>query len=347
MKPHCIPSTLTVLALASMSVHAAVNYIDYTSPGTWAVDPAYSSAPTNPSAPSTDYTVIAAKKSQGVPITSYGAKAGGGIDVFFTYGGFQVQTTTRTEQYKAFAYNFQATGNQEAFWGAKVGGGVDYLYYDSFGAGDVLKYNLASNLTGTYNALAPANAGSQILSSYGARAGGGIDFLYYDSVGGTAASVDTGLNSSTVYQALSLNTATGNASAFWGARAGGGVDYMYYTGASWVNLPLTDHLDGRNYLGLVGADGSALDVGTYAARADGGIDLISIAADGLGGWEAVVNESQLLGSGTVYNSFSMDRSGLVPGDFFANAVPEPSTYGLLALGGLGALAAIRRRRNQA
>ncbi len=344
MKPHCIPSTLTVLALASMSVHAAVNYIDYTSPSTWAVDPAYSSAPANPVAPSTDYTVIAAKKSQTLPITSYGAKAGGGIDVFFTSGGFAFQTTTRTEQYKAFAYNFQATGNQDAFWGAKVGGGVDYLYYE---AGNVLKYNPASNLTGTYNALAPANAGTLILSSYGARAGGGIDFLYYDSGSNMAVNLDIGLNTSTVYQALSLNTATGNASAFWGARAGGGVDYMYYTGAAWLNLILSDNLSGRNYLGLVGADGTGLDVGTYAARADGGIDLISIATNGLGGWKAVVNESQLLGSGTVYNSFSMDRSGLVPGDFFANAVPEPSTYGLLALGGLVALAAIRRRRNQA
>lgn len=341
MKPHCIPSTLTVLALASMSVHAAVNYIDYTSPSTWAVDPAYSSAPT------TDYTVIATKKTQGDPITSYGAKAGGGIDVFFTYGGFAIQTTSRTEQYKAFAYNFQSTGNQEGFWGAKVGGGVDYLYYDNISTFDVLKYNPASNLTGTYNALAPANAGTLILSSYGARAGGGIDFLYYDSGSDMAVNLDTGLNTSTVYQALSLNTATGNASAFWGARAGGGVDYMYYTGAGWLNLTLSDNLSGRNYLGLVGADGTGLDVGTYAARADGGIDLISIATNGLGGWKAVVNESQLLGSGTVYNSFSMDRSGLVPGDFFANAVPEPSTYGLLALGGLVALAAIRRRRNQA
>ena len=342
MKPHCIPSTLTVLALASMSVHAAVNYIDYTSPGTWAVDAAYSSAPTNPGAPSTNYTVIAAKKSQGVPITSFGAKAGGGIDVFFTYGGFTIQTTTRTEQYKAFAYNFQATGNQDGFWGAKVGGGVDYLYYDSFGAGNVLKYNSASNLTGTYNALAPANAGTLILSSYGARAGGGIDFLYYDSVTEMAVNLDIGLNTSTVYQALSLNTAAGNAQAFWGARVGGGVDYMYYTGAGWLNLTLSDNLSGRNYLGLTGADGSALDVGTYAARADGGIDLISIAADGLGGWKAVVNESQLLGSGTVYNSFSMDRSGLVPGDFFGNAIPEPSTFGLLMLGGLGACASRRR-----
>ncbi len=162
-------------------------------------------------------------------------------------------------------------------------------------------------------------------------------------MGDTAVTVDTGLNLSTVYQALSLNTAAGNPSAFWGARAGGGVDYMYYTGASWVNLTLSDNLSGRTYLGLTGADGSTLDVGTYAARADGGIDLISIAADGLGGWMAVVNESQLLGSGTVYNSFSVDRSGLVPGDFFGNVIPEPSTFGLLLLGGLGVCG--RRRRS--
>lgn len=330
------------MVLTGMGAQATVNYVDYTSPSTWAVDPTYSSAPTNPLKATTDYTVIAAKKAQTLPITSYGAKASGGIDVFFTNGGFMIQTTTRTEQYKAFAYNYQATGNQDAFWGAKVGGGVDYLYYS---AGNVIKYDPASNLTGTYNALAPANAGTLILSSYGARAGGGIDFLYYN--GTTAVAQNTLLNSSTVYQALSLNTAAGNAQGFWGARVGGGVDYMYYTGAGWLNLTLTDNLSGRNYLGLVGATGSTLDVGTYAARADGGIDLISIVANGLGGWKAVVNESQLLGSGTVYNSFSMDRSGLVPGDFFANAVPEPSTFVLLALSGLGALAAIRRRRKQA
>jgi len=58
---------------------------------------------------------------------------------------------SRTENYQAFAYNFQGTGNQDGFWGAKVGGGLDYLYYSG---ADVLKYNPASNLTENYKALA-------------------------------------------------------------------------------------------------------------------------------------------------------------------------------------------------
>jgi len=335
---------LLAAALTLSAAPAAVQYVDFNS-GTWTVDPAYSSAPINPSAPSANYTTLAPRKTQGVPITCFAAKPGGGLDVIFTYGGFQVQPTTRTEQYKAFAYNFQTNGNQEAFWGAKVSGGLDYLYYES---GDVLKYAPASNLTGTYNALAPANAGTLILSSYGARAAGGIDFLYYDSTADQAVAVDTGLNSSTVYTALSLNTAAGNANAFWGARVGGGVDYMYYTGAAWLNLPLSDHLDGKKYLAFAGADGSGLDVGTYAARADGGIDLISITNNGTGGWKAVVNNDRVLGSGKAYSALVLDRSGLVPGDFFAltlnrlpvvkgqtneapaqfgNFVPQPSNTG--------------------
>ena len=318
---------LAVVALLGIHAHAQeVDYVDFNA-GTWAVDPAYSSAPTNPGAPAADYTTIAPRKNQGVQITCFAAKPGGGIDVIYNYSGFQVQTTTRTEQYKAFAHNYQPTGNQEAFWGAKVGGGVDYLYYDPYGAGNVHKYDPASNLTGTYNALVPSSAGTHILSSYAARAGGGIDFLYYDDVLDTAVAQDTGLNPGTVYQALSLNTAAGgypaggdfnNPLAVWGAKVGGGVDIMFYNG-TWNNIPLADNLADRNYIALAGADGSGLDQGCYAARADGGIDLIYLVGDGseANPWQAVTYNVTPIVPGKNYTAIAMDRRGLVPGDFFA------------------------------
>lgn len=96
MKPTCIPSTLTVLALASMSTHAAVNYIDYNAgAGTWAVDPAYSTA-----AAGTYYRALEPAKSPGMPIGSYAARAGGGIDLIYLAGD-----GSGGDPYRAATYN--------------------------------------------------------------------------------------------------------------------------------------------------------------------------------------------------------------------------------------------------
>lgn len=311
------------MALLNIHAHAGVDYVDFTDAVTWVVDPAYSTA-----APDTTYRAIEPAKNPGFPIGSWAARPGGGVDIIYTYGGFGKVDTGLTGNYQALSFNISSTGNQDAYWAARVGGGVDYIYQDS---GFYFKHDPASDDLDeiTYTALSPSKANDTLpLASYGARADGGIDFIYYDTGSDNAVRVDTGITGN--YQALAFNDSTvGFDQANWAANVDGGVTYFYYiSGTGWLTLPLPGgNLADRTYVALEGAKGSGLYAGTYAARADGGIDLIYLVGDGTeeNPYQAVAYNATPLVPGKNYTAIAMDRSGIVPGDFFA-AVAETASY---------------------
>ena len=312
---------------------AAVDYIDSSSispPPTpvpvskTAVHPAYSTTVSD-----TRYVAVEPQKLAGQPLGSYAARAGGGVDVIWTYGGFKKEDTGLTGNYQAFAMNLQATGNQWAFWGARVEGGVDYLYFDP-AVSKYLKFDSACLGDGIYAALSPSKSGPGPLSAFGARAEGGIDFLYYNE--GTRQTVRQTTGLAGRYRALAFtdDAAAGNdPPGNWAARVDGGLDYFYLEGGEAKLLPLSANLADTQYVALEAVKQSGWRAGVYAARADGGIDVILLEGDGSAGnphRAAKQNTAQILPDasfGALAWNASDQAYPQTHGDFWAVEAPRP------------------------
>ena len=306
---------------------AAVQYIDLTDKGEWHIDPTYSSIE-----PASVYTALEPQKLAGMPLGSYAARPGGGVDVVWTYGGFKREDTKLTGNYQAFAFNAQAVGNQWAFWGAKVGGGVDYLYFDP----NVAQYLVfeKAGLDGVeYVALSPANNGTEALSAFAARAEGGVDFIFFDETANAAIAAPTALTKS--YRALAFtdDSADGKVPAGnWAARADGGLDYFVFSKGLCELLPLSGDLSEVKYVALEPIQNSSVPGGVYAARADGGIDVISLAGEGTTDkpYRAVAQNANPLLPGSRFHALSWnaaaEKYANTAGDFWgAEAAPTPPT----------------------
>jgi len=72
-------------------VQGTVQYIDLTEDGELVIDPTYS-----PIEPESVYTALEPQKLAGMPLGSYAARPGGGVDAVWTYGGFKRQDTFLT-----------------------------------------------------------------------------------------------------------------------------------------------------------------------------------------------------------------------------------------------------------
>ena len=316
-KQHLTLITIGLLTCGS-ALHGAVDYIDFNA-DTWNIDPTYSTMESD-----TVYTALEPQKLAGMPLGSYAARPGGGVDVIWTYGGFKKEDTGLTGEYQAFAMNLQSTGNQWAFWGARAGGGVDYLYFDP-GVGKYLKFDRARLDDGDYVALTPAREGSAPLAAFGARAEGGIDFFYYDEDGEQAVRQATGLTGQ--YRALAFAdgpAGTGN----WAARVGGGVDYFVPDGEGFKLVPLAADLAATKYVALEPIKAGSPHVGVYAARENGGLDIITLAGDGTAGnpFSAVVQNPEPLMPETRFQALAWNASDKaypqLAGDFWGAEAAE-------------------------
>lgn len=267
------------------------------------------------------YVGLAATLNTGATDTRIGAiRQGGGLDILYRLtadSSYNVYSLPGLSTVYSSITADRVTGDR--FYAGKPGGGVDIVYWDG---SDYSVFSPAA-WNQTYAALAATKPGGVTTDRVGAAGAAGVDILFNVGEYGTYDHPQW----TTSYTSLTTDQTT-HQDYFYAGKAGGGVDILFGEGVfpTWSGT----------YSGLA-ADSTAYQT-IAAIKPGGGADLLTVS----GG--VLVTTAQTAWSDT-YTAIT--ASQLIGGEYYAVVIPEPSTYALLALAGLGLAGHVVRRRRRA
>lgn len=239
----------------------------------------------------------------------FGALSTGGINQYEWNGSSwtlnQVDTSARV--YSSLTYD---STYQNKIYGASSAGVYEVTYGGSWGS-----YLLTSNV---YTQLA-SNGSAEGVKFYGLTGAGGIDQIYFQG----------GWQTSFVDHANTYTTIVGNgvnSNTVYGALAGGGINELNFNG-NWNTSQVA--VTGT-YTALANRDTKAFSM--YGSTATGDFNEIT--------WDGSTWNSNTLFTGQTYNALISD--GARDAAIFGIAVPEPTTWALLAFS-LTTVVVLRRR----